>query len=195
VVEVLRESDRDGEVHRVATAWDHLKGPRCGLDACSALAAVLLALDLTQHELPLEDVDILGVVALAFPFFELATTRLARAIGSIELEGRLFDHLEQRLLPRPVALLRSLLVALLGARPLFGAAAEDLLVASRELLLELRNLEPQLLRVLALCAEQLLGQLHDLRDEALVFGGKHESCFAQLLDVFLALDVHEQTST
>src|SRR5690606_31721866 len=119
VVEILRERDCDGEVHRVATAWNDPEGTRRGLDACAAFAVVLLALDLAQHELALDDVDVLGVVALARPLLELASACLAGAISDVEFEGRHLDHFEKRLLPWPVPLLRSLVLALFRTGPLF----------------------------------------------------------------------------
>jgi hypothetical protein len=67
MVEVFGDHNLDGEVDRVTRTREQLQRPGGRLDTGSALAAVLLTLDLTQHEAPLEHANLFRLVELAMP--------------------------------------------------------------------------------------------------------------------------------
>src|SRR6266568_7287943 len=142
MIDVLPGGHLDGEVHRVASAWEELHRARRRLDAAVALAAVLLPLLLRHHEAPLDDGDLLRLLELAGEGSEGLAALRAPQVGVVESE-ELLHHRQRRLLARTVAHLRLLLrhLALLD-RALLRRFPEEQLVLHRELRLELG--EPEL---------------------------------------------------
>src|SRR5690606_25875484 len=88
----------------VAPARRRLVRPRRRLHTSAASAAVLLALDLLEHVLDLDDVDELGLLVLPLPGLQLAAAARAGALVLAELEELLLGR--QTLVGRPVPLLR-----------------------------------------------------------------------------------------
>src|SRR5436309_724277 len=107
MIEVFRRRHLDGKINRVTPASDQLEPRGRGLRRRSARAAVLLALVALDDEVPLDDVDLVGVFALALPLDEGLVAQLAAALALLE-RVLLDDGRQRRLLARTVASLRLL---------------------------------------------------------------------------------------
>jgi hypothetical protein len=134
-----------------------------------------------------------GPSAVSIPLLELVrhglertAARAARLVGLIELVDDLDDR-ERLLLARTVAGLR--LLRLLGlrvaARSPLGRVAEQRLRAARELLLQVRDLELEGLRLVTACVTQLAGEPLQALEESRVLLLEQECCLSQPLDVRL----------
>jgi len=148
VIDVLRDGDRHGKVDRVAAPRHELRRPERGVHAPAARAAVLLAAVAHEAVGALDDVDLVGVLGLARPLGELSAAGGAGPVGLVE--G--VDDLELRELGlragtvaapgrrRSGRLVRGRSVRC-GSPPLLRGAAEELLLAGRELFAQPQELE------------------------------------------------------
>src|SRR5262245_40041913 len=107
MVEVLVDRYLDREGRRVAVAADvgprgQARWPGGGVHAAVAGAAILLPLVLHEDELPLDDGDLLAVLALPLHLLQRPAALRARPVGGIELVHTLNDG-QLRLRRRPVA--------------------------------------------------------------------------------------------
>jgi len=161
VVQVLRDGHVHGEVHRVPSALDQLERPGRRHRRAAVLTTVLLPSVLAHDELPLDDGDLFGLLALPLPLGQRLTTLGADAIRFIKLVRVLLEG-QLRLLAAPVAIARRWRHGRGFLRlPLFARRAEHVLPQRRHLLLQPHQLQLELLLpVLAL-------ELGDLRDQLL----------------------------
>src|SRR6185437_733378 len=146
VHEVLVDGEGDGEGHRVAAALDQAPRGRRRLDAAPAAAAVLLTLVALDDVAPLDDLDLVALLELPLPLFEVAAARGAGLVRVVEIVDDLID-LELGLLARAVTLLRRLgrfaLFAVVD-RALLALVLEDALAALLDLPLQCGDLQAEL---------------------------------------------------
>ena len=178
---VLVHRHFDGKPQRVAPALDELERPGRRQDRGVAAAAVLLPLVPHEHELALEDVDLLRVLGLPGHLFEAAAAARADVIGFIENVDAL-GHRKLGLHARAVASLDGSLAVCLRGTSLLARVPEELPIPGCELPLELGE-QLELLGALAFCRSELLLELEHLPDQTLVFALEQLRCLAQLLSI------------
>lgn len=191
MVGVLRDRDRNGEIHGVAAAGDELRGAERRIDARPAPAGVLLAPVADDAKGALDDIDLLGLLVLAGHLAEPAPALRAGPIGLVECVDDL-DMGQRALRARAVARARwPLAVARMapGAAALLRGRPEELAGARRELLLDGRQLELERGdRVLAPGARQLVGERGESGVEPVELGPLQEGHLPQALNVGFGLD-------
>lgn len=139
------------------------------LDVSVAAAAVLLAQDTVELEPTLDDGDLFTRFELTRDLAKAEPALRAGHVGLIEAEDHILDG-KRKLLGGSVPLLRLLGPgpAVAASRRLFGGVAEEGLVAQRQQLAQALQLQLHRVSVTALEPNQLVGELGDTRDEAII---------------------------
>jgi hypothetical protein len=196
MVEILRHRDLDRELHRILAALGQLRRPGRGLDAALASAAVLLPLVLATNEPPLEDIRLEGFLELPGPFLKLPAALGAGLVGNVELVDLLHDRQLGLLAGAMAALGLSLFVSFCRSPSLLARISEELLIAPRELLLQLFELHCQVQLRLALEGQILTGQRQILLDELVILLVEKHRCLPENVDIVLSGEVqHAAQST
>ena len=138
VVGILGDDDHHSNCDRVARAWEQLERRRRGHDGAAALTACFLALDLLDHELATDDVDFFALFELIFPLDDwLFAVQAEGGCSAIDLH-QLIDAAQRWLVLGTMTRLLFFGTTAAGTLvTLLGRLAEQRLVASRRLLLEL----------------------------------------------------------
>ena len=187
---VLPQHHGNCEIHRVASTGDQLWRAQGGFNV-PALTPALLALVAYDAERALDDVYLLGALELPLPLLEVIAALGARLVSGVELVDNL-DGGQLRLRGGAVSgglllLFGSLLVV--AAASLFRRGSVDVLVDTRELVLEATQLEFELHGILPFGGAQFFGELHQAFVQARVLGIEEAGDPSQLLDVALCFNI------
>ncbi len=194
VIEVLAGRHLHRKLRRISPSGDQLARARGRHHGRVATAAVLLAPVAHDNEAPLDDRHLLGVFALIAHFLELTATLRALALLGWQLVQTL-DQGQLWLRTRAMAALRGRLAGRLRGlmRTLLRRVAEQSLLALRQKLLQLRELQLQRRRVGAAEAADLALERLDALTEGLILSKEQEGNLSQDLDILLLLDLNHAT--
>ena len=160
------------------------------LDMCVAPAAVLLAQDPVDLEPPLDDGDLFARLELARDLAKAEPALRTGHVGLVQAQDHVLDG-KGELLGGAVPLLRipGPRRAVAALRRLLGGMAEEGLVAQLQELPQVFQLHLDRLGVTALESDQLLGELFDTLDEAIVLPLEKEGDLLEDRHVAFGADV------